>query len=116
MEYFEGKFMKEVKYLDKASLSNIRNILNNCGLLPVDEIEIKVNTDIDCSVLIFKKNIDTVKIPYFGTIDIEPVTNQLYKTFGVTELSLQAKIDIFHETRSIPLACEIADDLYKLYN
>lgn len=107
---------KEVKYLDKASLSNIRKILNNCGLLPVDEIEIKVDTSINCSLLCFKKNIDTVKIPYLGIIDIDSVTNQLYKCFGVTELSLQAKIDIFHETRSIPLACEIADDLYKLYN
>lgn len=107
---------KEIKYLDKNSLSNIRKILNNCGLLPIDEIEIKVNTSIDCSVLIFKKNIDTVEILYFATIDIDSVTNQLYKQFGVTELSLQAKIDIFHETRSISLACEIADDLYKLYN
>lgn len=108
--------MKEVKYLDKASLSNIRSILNNCGLLPVDEIEIKVDTNINCSLLCFKKNIDTVKLPYFGIIDVDSVTDQLYKYFGVTNLSLQAKIDIFHETRSISLACEIADDLYKLYN
>lgn len=108
--------MKEVKYLDKNSLSTIRKILNNCGLLPVDEIEIKVDTVLKCSLLCFKKNIDTVKIPYFGIVDIKLVTNQLYNYFGVIELSLQAKIDIFHETRSIPLACEIADDLYKLYN
>ena len=108
--------MKVVKYLDKDSLSKIRKILNNCGLLPIDEIEIKVNTSINCSLLCFKKNIDTVKIPYFGIINIDSVTNQLYKVFGITELSLQTKIDIFHETRSISLACEIADDLYKLYN
>ena len=36
-------------------------------------------------------------------------------TTGVQK-KIKTKVDIFHETRSISLACEIADDLYKLYN
>lgn len=41
---------------------------------------------------------------------------QIYLNEREIYSNLIDKIVEFHKSRSIPLACEIADDLYKLYN
>ena len=57
--------------------------------------------------IVLKENNDLL-IEYAGEI------HAIFKV--LPEDLINAKLVKFHKTRSIPLACEIADDLYKLYN
>lgn len=107
----------EIIKFSESTMNYLTDLLTNNSMLPADNIQIKNFYGLNSAAIEFVKDDRCLQVPINGLIDINMVFPQLHKFQEVKIDKLTyLKIMEFHSTRAIPLACEIADDLYKLYN